>query len=71
LISMPMDPAYFGPATTRHFLMDYGFSFIKPDAYVMRVLHRLGLVATTDKESFRDAVRIGRLIADAVDVPVT
>jgi hypothetical protein len=40
MISMPMDPAYFGPATTRHFLADYGFNFIGPDACVMRVLHR-------------------------------
>ncbi len=62
--------AYFGPATTRHFLMDYGFSFIKPDVHVMRVLHRLGLVRTTCEGSYRDAVRIGRLIADAVDVPI-
>ena len=62
--------AYFGPATTRHFLMDYGFSFIKPDVHVMRVLHRLGLVRTTGERSYQDAVRIGRLIADAVDVPI-
>ena len=62
--------AYFGPATTRHFLMDYGFSFIKPDVHVMRMLHRLGLVRTTGEGSYQDAVRIGRLIADAVDVPI-
>ncbi len=62
--------AYFGPATTKHFLMDYGFNFIKPDVHVMRVLHRLGLVKTAGGESYQDAVRIGRLIADAVDVPI-
>jgi len=62
--------AYFGPATTRHFLMDYGFNFIKPDVHVMRVLHRLGLVRTTGEGSYQDAVRIGRLIADAADVPI-
>ncbi len=46
---MPMDPAYFGSATTRHFVMDYEFNLIKPDVHVMRVLHRLGpAMAATD-----------------------
>ena len=62
--------AFFGPATTRHFLMDYGFSFIKPDVHVMRLLHRLGLVNSAGEESYDDAVRVGRAIADAVGVPV-
>jgi hypothetical protein len=34
------------------------------------VLHRLGLVRTTGEGSYQDAVRIGRLIADAVDLPI-
>lgn len=62
--------AFLGPATTRHFLMDYGFSFVKPDVHVMRLLHRLGLVNTAGEESYDDAVLVGRAIADAVDVPV-
>jgi len=62
--------AYFGPATTKHFLVDYGFNFIKPVVHVMRLLHRLGLVETEGEGSYRDAVRIGRLMADAVDMPI-
>lgn len=62
--------AYFGPATTKHFLMDYGLNFIKPDVHVMRVLHRLGLVKTAGGESYGDAIRMGRLISDAADVPI-
>ncbi|HAI86162.1 MAG TPA: hypothetical protein DCL63_04140 [Firmicutes bacterium] len=36
----------------------------------MRLLYRLGLVETQGEGSYRTAVRIGRLMADAADVPI-
>ncbi len=62
--------AHFGPASTKHFLTDYGFGFIKPVSHVMRLLYRLGLVETQGEGSYRTAVRIGRLMADSTGVPI-
>jgi len=62
--------SYFGPASTKHFLADYGFSFIKPVSHIMRLLYRLGLVETQGKGSYRTAIRIGRLMTDVADVPI-
>lgn len=62
--------AHFGPASTKHFLTDYGFGFIKPVSHVMRLFYRLGLVETESEGSYRTAVRIGRLMADSAGVPI-
>lgn len=62
--------ALFGPITTKHFLVDCGFDFIKLVGHVIRLFYRLDLVEAEGAESYRDAVRTGRLIADAVDVPI-
>ena len=59
-----------GPATTLHFLMDYGFPLLKPDVMIMRVLYRLGLVEGKTERYYEDAVVIGREIAEVCDVPI-
>ena len=55
---------YLGPATVNHFLLDYGYSVVKPDRMVMRVLHRTGLVMGTKGPNYPEASAICRTIAN-------
>jgi len=60
--------SYLGKTTVFHFLMEIGLPVLKPDRVIMRVFHRLGLVA--HEGQFWRAIMEGRKFAAANSIPV-
>jgi DNA-3-methyladenine glycosylase I len=60
---------FLGPRTSRHFLMVCGFSVVKPDRMVMRVLSRLGLIPGETDECINEAVKVSLEAAKKAKIP--
>ena len=64
--------SYLGKITAFHLLTQIGAPVLKPDLVIMRMFHRLGLIASeqTTEENLLAAVREGQKFAQATGLPI-
>lgn len=59
---------FLGNITAYHFMLDLGLKVWKPDRVICRILNRIGLL--NNPNDIDHAVRLGREIAEQVDLPI-
>lgn len=59
---------FLGPITSYHFMLDLGLKVWKPDRVICRILKRLQLI--DNLEDIDQAIKVGREIADQVELPI-